>query len=181
MLRLWMTTSAVFFASVFVAAVPAAGRAAEVTVPISLVSGDGIGPPIGSIRAVDTANGVRFEPTLADLPPGPHGFHLHENGDCSPQVEDHKHVGGLAAGGHWDPEATGKHLGPEGQGHRGDLPVLVVGPDGRATRPTLPATRLRVADLRGRALVIHAGADNYADVPEPLGGGGERIACGVVP
>jgi Cu-Zn family superoxide dismutase len=174
-------TSAVFFACVCVAAVPTAGRADEVTVPISLVSGDGIGSPIGSIRAVDTANGLRFEPTLADLPPGPHGFHLHETGDCSPQVEDHKHVAGLAAGGHWDPEATGKHLGPAGEGHRGDLPVLNVGADGRATTPTPPAPRLRVADIRGRALIIHAGGDNYSDVPEPLGGGGARIACGVVP
>ena len=28
--------------------------------------------------------------------------------------------------------------------------------------------------------MIHAGGDNYADTPKPSGGGGERIACGVV-
>jgi Cu-Zn family superoxide dismutase len=27
--------------------------------------------------------------------------------------------------------------------------------------------------------MIHAGADNYSDKPEALGGGGDRIACGV--
>ena len=38
--------------------------------------------------------------------------------------------------------------------------------------------RLKASDLRGRALVVHAGGDTYADTP-PLGGGGARIACGV--
>jgi Cu-Zn family superoxide dismutase len=27
---------------------------------------------------------------------------------------------------------------------------------------------------------VHAGGDNYADEPQPLGGGGARTACGVV-
>ena len=41
--------------------------------------------------------------------------------------------------------------------------------------------RLKLADIHGKALMIHAGGDNYADEPKPLGGGGARIACGVVP
>ena len=41
------------------------------------------------------------------------------------------------------------------------------------------APRLKIADLRGRAVIIHAGGDNYDDKPQPLGGGGGRIACGV--
>lgn len=28
--------------------------------------------------------------------------------------------------------------------------------------------------------MIHAGSDNYSDDPKPLGGGGDRIACGVI-
>ena len=28
--------------------------------------------------------------------------------------------------------------------------------------------------------MIHAGGDNYSDLPKPLGGGGDRIACGVI-
>jgi Cu-Zn family superoxide dismutase len=40
------------------------------------------------------------------------------------------------------------------------------------------APRLSTADLRGRALIVHAGGDTYRDVP-PLGGGGARIACGI--
>jgi Cu-Zn family superoxide dismutase len=57
---------------------------------------------------------------------------------------------------------------------------LFVTADGRATHPVL-APRLRVSDLRGRSLMVHAGGDNHADHPEKLGGGGPRMACGVVP
>lgn len=28
--------------------------------------------------------------------------------------------------------------------------------------------------------MIHAGSDNHADHPQPLGGGGARVACGVI-
>jgi Cu-Zn family superoxide dismutase len=54
-----------------------------------------------------------------------------------------------------------------------------VASDGKATLPVL-APRLKVADIRGRSLMIHAGGDNYSDSPAPLGGGGDRVACGVV-
>jgi len=35
-------------------------------------------------------------------------------------------------------------------------------------------------DLAGHAVVIYEGGDNFSDQPKPLGGGGGRIACGVV-
>jgi superoxide dismutase, Cu-Zn family len=57
--------------------------------------------------------------------------------------------------------------------------VLEVSPDGTA-KTAISVPKLVVADLKGHALVIHEGSDNYSDVPEPLGGGGGRIACGVV-
>jgi hypothetical protein len=34
---------------------------------------------------------------------------------------------------------------------------------------------LKLSDIEGRALMIHAGGDNYSDTPKPLGGGGDRI------
>ena len=64
-------------------------------------------------------------------------------------------------------------------GHEGDLPVLVVDQNGSASLPVV-AKRLKVKDVLGRAIMIHAGGDNFDDVPAPLGGGGGRIACGVV-
>jgi len=41
------------------------------------------------------------------------------------------------------------------------------------------APRLKMTDVKGHALMVHAGGDNYSDNPEKLGGGGARIACGV--
>jgi Cu-Zn family superoxide dismutase len=86
-----------------------------------------------------------------------------------------------AAGGHFDPDNTGKHLGPMGEGHLGDLPVLEVANDGTASQ-TLTAPRIKdVAMLQGRSLMIHTGGDNYSDEPAPLGGGGSRLVCGIIP
>ena len=84
----------------------------------------------------------------------------------------------LSAGGHYDPEEAGTHQGPYGDGHLGDLPVLTVNGDGEANLPVL-APRLSMEDMPGRSLMIHAGGDTYADEPH-LGGGGARMACGVV-
>ncbi|MCP6423609.1 superoxide dismutase family protein, partial [Klebsiella pneumoniae] len=76
----------------------------------------------------------------------------------------------FAAGGHLDPASSGKHLGPQGAGHLGDLPALVVNASGIANQP-VAAPRLTLKDVQGRALMIHEGGDNYSDEPKPLGGG----------
>jgi Cu-Zn family superoxide dismutase len=83
-----------------------------------------------------------------------------------------------AAGGHYDPDKSGTHGAPWGRGHRGDLPALYVDSQGKATQAVL-APRLKPDEVRGHALMIHAGGDNHAEHPEPLGGGGARVACGV--
>jgi len=153
--------------------------AEDVTIKVSLVSDQGVGKEIGTIMASDSKYGLVLTPQLTDLAPGLHGFHVHDKPDCSHAMKDGKAVPALAAGGHYDPAGTGKHEGPFGNGHLGDLPALYVGADGKATLPVL-APRLKAADLNGRSLMIHAGGDNYSDTPAPLGGGGARAACGVV-
>ena len=153
--------------------------AEDVTIKVSLVSDQGVGKEIGTILASDSKYGLVLTPQLTDLAPGLHGFHVHDKPDCSHAMKDGKAVPALAAGGHYDPAGTGKHEGPFGNGHLGDLPALYVGADGKATLPVL-APRLKAADLNGRSLMIHAGGDNYSDTPAPLGGGGARAACGVV-
>jgi len=154
--------------------------AAEVLIPVNAIDSGGVGAPIGTIKATDTGKGMMVTPRLAGLVPGPHGFHIHENPSCAPKEQDGKPVAGLSAGGHYDPRKSGRHDGPWGGGHMGDLPALAVNGDGTASDAVL-ASRLKVADLMGRSVVIHAGADNYSDQPKPLGGGGARVACGVVP
>lgn len=162
---------------------PAAAPAASVPIkiPFSSVNAEGIDKSIGSVTAIDTPDGLRLTPALRGLPPGEHGFHVHANASCEaapdPDQGD-KRVPAFGAGGHLDPAATGRHEGPAGNGHRGDLPALLVAANGKATKAVV-APKLKVDDIREHALIVHAGGDNYADQPAKLGGGGGRIACGV--
>lgn len=126
---------------------------------------------IGDILLTDTPHGLLITPSLQRLSPGMHGFHLHEQPNCADQ--------GMAAGGHYDPAHTQKHLGPFDSGHQGDLPALYSDPQRQTTLPML-APQLKVKDTLRHSLIIHVGADNYQDTPKPLGGGGNRIACGTI-
>ncbi|MGD8615218.1 MAG: superoxide dismutase [Cu-Zn] SodC [Gammaproteobacteria bacterium] len=158
----------------------AVASAADLKVTMHKVNATGVGESIGTVSFRDSGElGLLIIPNLSGLSPGAHGFHVHENPDCGPAVKDGKQVPGGAAGGHYDPEGTGRHEGPVGTGHLGDLPVLLVGPDGTATMAMF-APRLQVPDLVGRSLMVHAGGDNYSDEPAKLGGGGARVACGVL-
>ena len=127
----------------------------------------------------ETQYGLVFSPSLQGLPPGVHGFHVHENPSCAPGEKDGKKVPALAAGAHYDPAKTGKHGLPWGDGHLGDLPALYVDAEGNATYAVL-APRLKLDDLHNRSLRVHVGGDNHADHPAPLGGGGARLVCGVI-
>lgn len=141
---------------------------ASIVIPMYSVDGN----QIGTVKVDNTIFGLILTPNLKKLPPGVHGFHIHEYSNCG----DH----GMAAGGHFDPQKTNKHRGPyDDKGHLGDLPVLIVDSNGNATLPVL-APRLKLTQLEGHSLMIHAGSDNYSDNPEKLGGGGARIACGAI-
>ncbi|MDW5378556.1 superoxide dismutase [Cu-Zn] SodC [Halomonas sp. HP20-15] len=153
-------------------------QAAEEQVPIHQVSSEGLGQKIGVVMLEDTEQGLLLTPELEELPPGSHGFHVHQNASCEPAMKDGEKTAAAAAGSHLDPENTGTHQGPNGEGHLGDLPALAVDDQGKATTPVL-APRLEVADLENHALIIHEGGDNYSDNPA-LGGGGARIACGTI-
>jgi Cu-Zn family superoxide dismutase len=152
--------------------------AADQTVTLKLVNDHGIGETIGQVTVSQTAYGLVFSPQLKGLPAGMHGFHVHEHANCQVQEKEGKPTAAFAAGGHYDPTHNKLHGAPWGDGHRGDLPALYVDSEGKADYPVL-APRLKLSDLKGRSLMIHAGGDNYADQPAPLGGGGARIACGV--
>jgi Cu-Zn family superoxide dismutase len=163
---------------VFVLAVAAPAVAKPLRVTMKAVSPDGVGKSLGTITLADGKGGtVTITPNLKGLPPGEHGFHLHEMPSCAPGEKDGKKVAALAAGRHFDPDATDSHKGPGGGGHDGDLPRLVVSLKGEAKQP-LQVKGLKLSDFQGKALVIDAGGDNYSDTPDPQGGGGDRIACG---
>ncbi len=151
----------------------------EMVVHMHLVNENGVGKEIGTVTVSDSPYGLILTPNLSELTPGGHGFHIHRHANGGPGEKEGKVTPGLAAGAHYDPKGSGKHDGPYGQGHLGDLPVLYVGEDGRAVLPML-APRLKVSDLKGHSLMIHAGGDNYSDRPIPLGAGGDRMACGII-
>jgi Cu-Zn family superoxide dismutase len=115
--------------------------------------------------------------SAAQLKPGPHGLHIHAQGTCTPPDF-------ASAGPHFNPERR-EHgrLNPNGP-HQGDLPNLIVGPDGSAdTTFTVPAELAlpgprSVLPPGGTAIVIHADADD--EHTDPSGGSGERVACAVL-
>ncbi|MEI7914623.1 MAG: superoxide dismutase family protein [Mycobacteriaceae bacterium] len=130
------------------------------------------------------------------LTPGPHGLHIHTVGKCEP--DSVAPAGGppgdfLSAGGHF---AGG---GDEHPGHAGDLSSLQVRPDGTAMLVTTSSafTKDQLLAAPGTAIIIHAGADNFANIPGDryqqtngaappdaatlaTGDAGKRVACGVI-
>ena len=154
---------------------------ADYTVDMKKLEPNGrIGASLGTVTIAEASGGgVTFTPKLKGLPAGQRGFHVHQNQNCGPAEKEGKSVAGEAAGPHWDPDKAGKHGSPKGGGHKGDVPALEVASDGTATK-AVTAPRLKLADVGGKSLVIHAGGDNYSDSPKPNGGGGDRIACGLV-
>jgi len=157
----------------------AVSHGAEMVVTMNTATAAGTGASAGTVKIVETPYGLAFLPTLTGLPPGLHGFHVHEKPSCAPAEQNGAMAPAIGAGGHLDPAGTKKHGTPWGDGHLGDLPALYVAADGTASTPVL-GPRLKLADVADRALMIHAGGDNHADHPAPLGGGGGRIVCGVI-
>jgi superoxide dismutase, Cu-Zn family len=135
------------------------------------------GEVVGRATLTPEAPGVRVDLEVEKLPPGAHGFHIHEVGRCDPPDF-------MSAGGHFNPEGRKHGLkNPEGP-HAGDLPNVVVGADGSARarimapRVTLGAGSNSLLQPAGTTLVLHAGPDD--DVTDPGGNSGARIACGVI-
>jgi Cu-Zn family superoxide dismutase len=121
---------------------------------------------------------VEFKPQLKGLPRGERGFHVHEKPDCGPKDKDGKPAAVEGGRPHWDPDKHAQARGPKGRGISGRLPAL----DRRRRRlgdQDRSRAQLKLADLAGKSLMIHAGSDTYAE-PAPNGGGGDRIACGVI-
>ncbi|AIX51034.1 MULTISPECIES: superoxide dismutase family protein [Pantoea] len=158
----------------------AGASAASQEVTLHQVSTQGVGEAVGKVTITETDYGLQFTPALSGMKPGIHGFHVHAKGSCEPGESQGKTVAAGAAGGHLDPQNSGKHLGPYADGHLGDLPALYVTDDGKASYPVVAPRLKSLSDIKGKALMVHVGGDNHADHPEPLGGGGARLACGVI-
>ncbi|KRQ87877.1 Superoxide dismutase [Cu-Zn] precursor [Caloramator mitchellensis] len=98
-------------------------------------------------------------------PIGPHGFHIHEFGNCEENYDAF-----IKTGGHYNPTNQ-----PHGN-HAGDFPVLFSN-DGRAFIIFL-TNKFKVDDIIGKSVIIHENPDDYRT--QPAGDSGKRIACGVI-
>lgn len=131
----------------------------------------------GTIKFDDTGTSVRAVATLQNAPPGIHGVHIHEQGDCSD-------IEGKSMGGHFAPnqhphalpyETDARHLGDLGnievdQVGNGTLSIAIVGANMKPNDPH---------SLIGRAFVVHSGEDS-GQAKQPAGESGQPIACGVI-
>lgn len=164
------------------------------------------GNTVGTVEVRPTAHGTLFVANLLNLPPGTHGFHVHERGVCDPPFQ--------SAGGHFNPtDAKHGYMNADGP-HLGDLPNVHVGENGRAVaefysdkltirsnQATAQATGqttggqttgaasggqcaagntgsgpYSLLTQNGTAIMIHANGDDYDD----MSSAGGRIACGVI-
>lgn len=125
----------------------------------------------GLVRLEETKEGLKVVAELSGAPAGDHGFHIHEFGDCSDSAK--------AAGGHYNPKQTPHgHAVKDGpkRSHPGDMGNLPVAADGKGSLSvTLP--KLKLADVAGRAMVVHEKNDDFS---QPTGNAGGRIACGPI-
>jgi Cu-Zn family superoxide dismutase len=128
----------------------------------------------GSVTFTQSGDRVKVVANLSGLPAGPHGFHIHEKGDCS--ASD-----GMSAGGHFNP--IGKPHGhyQTAERHAGDMPSIVADASGNATL-TVTLDTIAVgsgaADIVGKSVIVHKDADDYKT--QPTGNSGARVACGVI-
>ena len=177
-IRFFFLLTITLLLTAIVALIQPARSADGIVVPMNLTATNGVGASVGEINLRNTQYGLLLTPNLRGLTPGLHGFHVHQNPACGSGEKNGAIVPGLAAGGHFDPTQQGLHAGPYENGHLGDLPSLYVGQDGVANVPVL-APRLAISDVWSRSLILHANGDNFSDDP-PSGGGGPRLACGVI-
>src|SRR4051794_5907937 len=80
--------------------------AAELRAEMHRATPSGPGEAVGTITIADSAQGAVVKTDLTGLPPGPHGFHVHENGSCQPATAEGQTVPAGAAGGGFCPPPT---------------------------------------------------------------------------
>ena len=163
----------------------AAGPGAVVTVPsptaparsatINLAPASG-SLASGKLTAMPMGGGVHFTGEIGGLTRNAtHAIHVHEKGDCSA-------ADASSAGGHFNPRNQPHGRPDAGAHHEGALPNIVADAHGVA-RVNLHVQGISLGgaaatDVAGRAVVVHAQADDYAS--QPAGNSGARIACGIV-
>ncbi len=129
----------------------------------------------GSVTFTTQKDGVSVVASITGLAEGKHGFHIHENGDCS--APD-----GTSAGGHFNTQGT-PHGSPDAsveQRHVGDLGNILVdvSGSGKYDRVDQIISLSGTDSIVGKAVIIHSGEDDLTS--QPTGNAGSRLACGII-
>ncbi len=141
---------------------------------------DAQGRPVGTVTFRESARGVVARIEARGVSPGWHGLHFHMVGRC-------EGPGFQTAGGHTHGGRASVHgLLNNAATDTGDLPNIHAGPDGLANAEVFSpfvslrgsAGRTSLLDRDGSAMLMHAMADDHRS--QPIGGSGERVACGVL-
>ena len=142
----------------------------------ALIKGTVEGSPVsGKVAFEETAEGLAVTADLENVPPGKHGFHIHETGSCA--------EGGKAAGGHFNPDGVPHgNLTVDGfqKAHAGDLGNIEITQDGKGTlNAILPNLTVGPGkyQITGKSVILHEKEDTFA---QPTGNAGGRIGCGVI-
>ncbi|MGQ4617568.1 superoxide dismutase[Cu-Zn] [Nocardia sp. R7R-8] len=153
---------------------------------------DPSGASVGTANFAKDGNHLQLTVEAHGLRPGFHGLHVHQIGKCEPNSV--APTGGpagdfLSAGGHLQVGSANAHPAS------GDLTSLEVRGDGVAKLVTT-TDAVTLDDVKGKALIIHADADNFGNIPNrysradgvagpdettlATGDAGGRVACGVI-
>jgi len=129
----------------------------------------------GEATFAEIDDGLEIEIKVANVPSGKHGFHIHENGDCSDT--------GKAAGGHYNPDGVMHGLvAKDGfeHAHAGDFGNIEVAADGIGTVKIFISGLTLTGDkhnVSGKAVILHEKEDDFG---QPTGNAGGRIGCGII-
>lgn len=133
--------------------------------------------PHGTVHIHEIAsNGpLSFEVSIQGLSPGNHGFHLHNSGN-----ELHAPTSLCA---HFNPTGAPHRGLNDPNGHYGDFGNIIVDDDGRCEM-TIIARYVRMQDILGRSLIVHADEDDLGLGPyedsKTTGHSGKRVLWGIV-
>ena len=142
----------------------------------AIISGTSDGSTVsGAVSLTDTPEGLKVSATFKNVPPGKHGFHIHENGACGDT--------GKEAGGHFNPAKVDHGLlSKDGfeHAHAGDFGNIEIAEDGTGSFEvvekglTLSEGEHAVA---GKAFILHEKEDDFG---QPTGNAGGRIGCDII-
>lgn len=158
------------------------------------------GAVIGTVEFTTTDGHTEVRVRLTGAPgiDAFHGFHIHANdvttnGDgCIADPAADPSTWFVSADGHYNP------TGQSHAHHVGDMPVVYVNADG-SVETRFQIDKINSADLSGKVVILHAGADNFANIPlgtsptqytansaaateatAKTGNAGNRVACGLI-